>query len=89
MICQHHERLNGTGYPNGLKGDEILLGARVVAVADVVEAMASHRPYRPALDLEVALEEIRGGSGNLYEPNVVDACERLFRENRLNIDELE
>ena len=89
MICQHHERLNGSGYPNGLHGDEILLGARIVAVADVVEAMASHRPYRPARGLDAALEEIRNGSGTLYEPNVVDACERLFRENRLDIDELE
>ncbi len=89
MICQHHERLNGSGYPNGLHGDEILLGARIVAVADVVEAMASHRPYRAALGIDAALEEIRNGSGTLYEPNVVDACERIFRENRLDIDELE
>ena len=89
MICQHHERLNGSGYPNGLHGDEILLGARIVAVADVVEAMGSHRPYRAALGIDAALEEIRSGRGILYEPNVVDACERIFRENRLDIDELE
>jgi putative nucleotidyltransferase with HDIG domain len=80
MVYQHHERCDGTGYPRGLKGDEILPEARVMAVADVVEAMISHRPYRPAQELEVALEEVESGSGTLYDPEVCDACLRLFRE---------
>ncbi|MES9870612.1 MAG: HD domain-containing phosphohydrolase [Sedimenticola sp.] len=78
MIHQHHERLDGSGYPRGLKGDEIILEARILAVADVVEAIASHRPYRPAREIEVALEEIRCNSGTLYDPEVVDTCLRLF-----------
>jgi HD-GYP domain-containing protein (c-di-GMP phosphodiesterase class II) len=80
MILQHHERLNGSGYPQGLKGDEVCLEARILAVADVVEAMASHRPYRPSLGLETALEEISRNRGVLYDPQVVDICLRLFRE---------
>jgi PAS domain S-box-containing protein/putative nucleotidyltransferase with HDIG domain len=71
---QHHERLDGSGYPQGLKGDEICLEARIVAVADVVEAMSSHRPYRPALGIDAARKEIRSNRGNLYDPDVVDAC---------------
>jgi len=77
---QHHERINGSGYPQGLKGEEILLEARIMAVADVVEAMASHRPYRPALGIDVALEEISKNRGVLYDPEMVDACEVLFSE---------
>lgn len=77
---QHHERLDGSGYPQGLKGDQILMEARVIAVADVVEAMSSHRPYRPALGLEKAFLEIEEGRGTLYEPGVVDSCIRLFQE---------
>nr|WP_269471041.1 HD domain-containing phosphohydrolase [Sulfurivermis fontis] len=80
MVVQHHERLDGSGYPKGLKGDEILLEARILAVADVVEAMASHRPYRAALPLEEALVEIERFRGVRYDPVVVDACLRLFRE---------
>ncbi len=78
---QHHERLDGSGYPNGLKGDEILLEARIVAVADVVESMSSHRPYRPALGIEKALEEIRAGRGTIFDERVVDACLLLFEED--------
>jgi hypothetical protein len=77
---QHHERLDGSGYPRGLKGDEILLEARVLGVADVVEAMCSHRPYRPARSVDEALAEIEGGSGTRYDATVVAACVRLFRE---------
>jgi PAS domain S-box-containing protein/putative nucleotidyltransferase with HDIG domain len=80
MILQHHERLDGSGYPQGLKGDEVCLEARILAVADVVEAMASHRPYRPSLGLEAALEEISQNRGRLYDPQAVDVCLRLFRE---------
>ena len=80
MVYEHHERYDGTGYPRGLKGDEILLEARVMAVADVLEAMISHRPYRPAHELEAALEEIESGSGTLYDAEVCDACLSLFRE---------
>ena len=80
MVYQHHERCDGSGYPRGLKGDEILLGARILAVADVVEAMSSHRPYRPALEVETALEEVESGGGTLYDPEVCDACLRLFRD---------
>lgn len=79
MIEQHHERLNGSGYPGGLIGDDICLGARIIAVADVVEAMASHRPYRPARGLEAALEEIGRGRGTLFDPRVADACLQIFR----------
>jgi PAS domain S-box-containing protein/putative nucleotidyltransferase with HDIG domain len=80
IAYQHHERMDGSGYPRGLKGEEILLEARITAVADVVEAMASHRPYRTSLGLESALAEIERGRGGLYDPQVVDACLRLFRE---------
>lgn len=77
---QHHERIDGSGYPKGLKGKEILLEARVVAVADVVESMASHRPYRPALGIQAAVDEIRQHRGTLYDADVVDACLRLLEE---------
>lgn len=79
-VLQHHERLDGSGYPQGLKGEAILLEARILAVADVVEAMMSHRPYRAGLGLEAALEEIGRNRGVRYDPDVVDACLRLFRE---------
>lgn len=79
-VRQHHERLDGSGYPQGLRGEGILLEARILAVADVVEAMASHRPYREALGLEKALAEIETGKGRLYDPRVVDGCLRLFRD---------
>lgn len=79
-ILQHHERLDGSGYPNKLKGEEIRLEARILAVADVVEAMASHRPYRPALGIGAALAEISKNSGKWYDSQVVEACLRLFRE---------
>ncbi len=77
---QHHEMLNGSGYPSGLQGEEILMESRILAVADVVEAMTSHRPYRPALGLEKALEEITRNKGVFYDPRVVDACLKLFQE---------
>jgi len=80
IVLQHHERMDGSGYPQGLKGDQILLEARILAVADVVEAITSHRPYRPGLGLEVALEEITHSRGILYDPQVVDACLAVFRE---------
>jgi putative nucleotidyltransferase with HDIG domain len=79
FVLQHHERLNGSGYPQGLRGDQIHLEAKVLAVADVVEAMSSHRPYRPALGLERALAEVEAGRGVTFEPEVVDACLDLFR----------
>ncbi len=79
MVYQHHERLDGSGYPGGLKDGEILLQARIIAVADVVEAMASHRPYRPTLGIEEALKEIEANRGLLYDAAVVDACLDLFR----------
>jgi len=80
IALQHHERMDGSGYPQGLKGKDILLEARILAVADVVEAMASHRPYRPALGMDAALDEIAKNRDTLYDPEVVDACLRLFRE---------
>ena len=75
---QHHERLDGSGYPRGLKGDAIILEARILAVADTLEAMASHRPYRPGLGIEAALTEIEMNRGTQYDAAVVDACLRLF-----------
>ncbi len=80
IILQHHERINGSGYPYGLKGDEILLGAQILAVADVVEAISSHRPYRPAFGINIALNEITKNRGILYNPKAVDACLRLFND---------
>ena len=80
VILQHHERINGSGYPNGLKGENILLEARILAVADVVEAIASHRPYRASLGIDFALEDISRNKGILYDAAVVDACLRLFNE---------
>jgi PAS domain S-box-containing protein len=79
-VLEHHERMNGSGYPNGVRGDQILLGSRILAVADVVEAMASHRPYRPSLGLDAALIEISLNKGILYDLDVSEACLRLFRE---------
>jgi len=80
IVLQHHERIDGSGYPQGLKGDEILIEAKITGVADVVEAMSSHRPYRPTLGIDKALEEISQNRGILYDPEVVDACIKLFRE---------
>jgi HD-GYP domain-containing protein (c-di-GMP phosphodiesterase class II) len=78
-VHQHHERLDGSGYPCGLSGGEILLEARIIGVADVVEAMSSHRPYRPALGVSAALDEISRHAGVLYDRHVVDACLDVFR----------
>jgi HD-GYP domain-containing protein (c-di-GMP phosphodiesterase class II) len=80
IVYQHHERMNGSGYPRNLKGDEIVIESQILAVADVVEAMASHRPYRPTLGIEAALEEITKNKGILYNNAVADTCLRLFRE---------
>jgi len=80
IIRQHHERMDGSGYPRGLQGDDILPEARVLAVADVLESMAAHRPYRPALGLDVALKELLQNQGRLYDPAVVDATARLIRD---------
>lgn len=84
IVLQHHERINGSGYPKGLKDDEILLEARIIAVADVVEAMTSHRPYRPAYSLDDALAEIENNKGILYDENIVDICLYLFRKRRFS-----
>jgi PAS domain S-box-containing protein/putative nucleotidyltransferase with HDIG domain len=81
-VLQHHERLDGSGYPNSLKGEDTLLEAKILAVADVIEAMASHRPYRPALSIEKALEEISKNRGRLYDPDVADTCLELFKSGR-------
>jgi len=80
IVYQHHERINGSGYPHNLKGDDIILEARIMAVADVVEAMASHRPYRASLGIDVALEEIKKNKGILYDEAVADICLKLFTE---------
>ncbi len=85
IVHQHHERWDGSGYPRNLKGEKVLLEARILAVADVVEAMGSHRPYREALGLGQALAEIEGKRGQSYDPGVVDACLRLFREHGYTI----
>ncbi len=82
IVLQHHERMDGSGYPDGLIGEAILLEARILAVADVVEAISSHRPYRPALGIEKALEEVRRGRGIRYDMRVVDACLKIFRDQR-------
>jgi len=81
MVLQHHERLDGSGYPQGLKNEDIILEAKILAVADVVEAIASHRPYRPALGMDIALKEIIQNKGILYDPQVVEVCVKLFENN--------
>ena len=80
IILQHHERINGSGYPKGLQGEDIFLEAKIIGVADVVEAMSSHRPYRPSLGIDVALEEIFKHKNILYDPEIVDICIKLFKE---------
>ncbi len=87
MILEHHERMNGSGYPNRLLAEETLIESRILAVADVVESMASHRPYRPSLGIDAALKEIEKNKGTLFDENVVDACLRIFRENRYQLKE--
>ena len=86
MILEHHERLDGSGYPHGLTGDNLLLESRILSVADVVEAIATHRPYLPALGLDAVLGEITKSKGVLYDTDAVDACMRLFREKGYKIN---
>ncbi len=85
-ILQHQERMNGSGYPQGLSGKDILLEARILGVADIVENMATPRPYRPAIGLDKALEEIEKNKGVLYDPGVVDACIRLFKDRKFEFN---
>ena len=85
-VLEHHEKMNGSGYPNGLRGDDILMESRVLAVADVVEAMSSHRPYRPTLGINAALEEISKNKGKLYDADVVDACVKLFKTGKFEFN---
>ena len=84
IVEQHHERIDGSGYPFGLSKDEILIEARIISVADVVEAMASHRPYRPALGIEKAIAEIKDGAGKIYDEDVSKALISLYNSNSLN-----
>ncbi len=86
MVYEHHERMDGSGYPRGLSGDQILMEARIIAVADVVESMASHRPYRPSLGIAKALNEIQKNRGTLYDKNVVDICLSLFNEKGFRLE---
>lgn len=86
IVIQHHERIDGTGYPRGLKGDDILMEAKIIAVADVVEAMASPRPYRPALGLDLALAEIAGKRGKHFDSSLVDICIEIFRQKNFQFD---
>ncbi|MFN4149282.1 MAG: HD-GYP domain-containing protein, partial [Rhodocyclaceae bacterium] len=87
IIRQHHERMDGSGYPRGLRGDELLLESRILAIADVVEAMASHRPYRPAHALLDTLQFITRQRGILFDPMVVDACMHLLIQERYALTE--
>jgi response regulator RpfG family c-di-GMP phosphodiesterase len=86
IVLQHHERLDGSGYPNALRSEQILLEAKILAVADVVESMMSHRPYRPARGIDVALEEISLNKNKFYDAQVVEACIKLFRDQGLSLD---
>ncbi|MDD3024338.1 MAG: HD domain-containing protein, partial [Syntrophomonadaceae bacterium] len=86
ILLQHHERLDGSGYPFGLSEPDILFEAKILAVADVVEAMASHRPYRPALGIDRALEEIRQGAGIIYDPKVVETCLEIFTSEEFKFE---
>ncbi len=87
MVYQHHERMDGSGYPNGLQGQQIVMGSRIIAVADVVESMASRRPYRAALGLDTALCEIQKGSGSLFDKDVVEACRRVIGSGKVHFDQ--
>jgi HD-GYP domain-containing protein (c-di-GMP phosphodiesterase class II) len=86
MIIEHHERMNGSGYPKGLAKDSTLLESRILAVADVVEAMNSRRPYRPPLGIDAALNEITRNKSILYDPEVVDTCLRIFKMNNYKFE---
>jgi len=86
MVYQHHEKIDGSGYPRGLSGEEILLEAKIIAVADVVEAMASHRPYRAALGIDKALVEIVRGKGRIFDPEAVKVCLAVFKGNRYQFE---
>jgi HD-GYP domain-containing protein (c-di-GMP phosphodiesterase class II) len=86
IVLQHHERLDGSGYPQGLKSEDILQEAKIIGAADVVEAMSSHRPYRPALGIDKALEEISKNRGILYDPKAVDVCLKLFKEEEFKFE---
>jgi putative nucleotidyltransferase with HDIG domain len=88
IVYQHHEKMDGSGYPLMISGDQIILEARIIIVADVVEAMAGHRPYRPALGIEAALNEIRANRGITYDADVVDACVGLFETNRFHFEDV-
>jgi HD-GYP domain-containing protein (c-di-GMP phosphodiesterase class II) len=88
IVLQHHERLDGSGYPNGLKCEEILFESKLIAIADVVESVFSHRPYRPALGLDFALEVIHDGKGTLYDPCLVDICTELFVKDGYKFPEI-
>jgi len=85
-VYQHHERMDGSGYPRGLKGEEIIVEARILGVSDVIEAMSSHRPYRPALGIDRALEEISAHAGILYDADVVQACLDVFTKEKFEFD---
>lgn len=86
MVLQHHERMDGSGYPGGISGSEIILEARIIAVADVVESMTSDRPYRKALSEQAAMEELKAGRGTRYDKSVVDACVELYTNQRHRLD---
>jgi len=86
MVVQHHERMDGSGYPDGIKGEDILLEARILAVADVVEAMCTHRPYRAALGVDEALAELERGDGTLYDSEVVRACKKVLNERGFKVE---
>jgi HD-GYP domain-containing protein (c-di-GMP phosphodiesterase class II) len=87
MVIQHHERMNGSGYPKGLKGEDIILEARILSVADVVEAISAHRPYRPAVGLDKALLEIEANRSILYDTEVANVCLRLIRDEGFTFNE--
>ena len=86
IVLQHHEKIDGSGYPDNLKGNEILLEAKIICVADVVEAISSYRPYRPALGIDAALKEISKNKGILYDPEVGNACLKLFKKKNFNFN---
>ncbi len=88
IILQQNEKYNGSGYPRGIKGKEILIQARIICVANVIEAIVSHRPYRPAIGIEFALIEISKNSGKLYDPDVVNACIRVFKEDNYSFKDV-